>query len=65
MTSTVKVTAHCAGSKHVEVRVSQTSDVMHPDTVLETYFLEDGESKEVYIYDNRYVITRELDKQGE
>ncbi len=63
MTSSVKATAHCAASKHVQLRVMQASGhPMQDDTVLETYYLEDGESKEVVIYDSRYVLTRELEK---
>lgn len=61
MTSTVKVIAHCAANKHVQLRIVKASG--HPfenNTVLEIFYLEDGETKEVYVYDDRYVITREL-----
>jgi hypothetical protein len=63
MTSTVKVTAHCAATKHVEVRVFEESNVpMVEDKRIEEFFLNNEETKEVYIYDNRYVVTRELEK---
>ncbi len=60
MTSTVKFTAHCANTKHVLVEVMH-SDLVR-DKLVETRYLEDGESTEFYIYDNRYVVARELEK---
>jgi hypothetical protein len=50
MTSSVKVTAHCASDK--QVIFSRTG---HPDVVL-----QDGESHETYFYDDMEVSAREV-----
>ncbi len=60
MTTTVKVTAHCANTKHVMVEVVHSDTLV--ETCVETRYLEDGESTEFYIYDNRYAVARELEK---
>lgn len=62
MTTTVKVTACCAPTIHVQVRLMRCGTAMQDDTVMECHYLQDGETKEVYVYDNLYVITRELVK---
>lgn len=52
MTTSVTVKAHCAKTKQVEVRVSGKLERI----------LEDGESVEVYAYDNREIQVKEVDK---
>ncbi len=52
VTSSVKVTAHCGSNKQVEVKLNgQIAEV-----------LEDGESIEFNIYDDREVSAREVTK---
>lgn len=57
MTSVVKVAAHCSDNKEVHVVVSRG------DEVVETFVLQNGETKEVYVYDDRVVSTYELLKE--
>lgn len=57
MTSSVKVAAHCAASKEVVVVVTNGNDVV------ETQILQDGESTEILIYDNRAVSSHERVKE--
>jgi hypothetical protein len=52
MTSTVKVTAHCAATKVVEIVVSDGGKT-------EVILLQDGETKELYVYDARNVTVCE------
>lgn len=52
MTTTVKVTAHCASTKEVIIGVAT-----EPDRVI-----QDGESAEVYAYDDRLITVREVRK---
>lgn len=56
MTTTVKVTAHCADNTEVHVRIS------HPKHPSEIKVLQDGESVEVYAYDDRIISVKELPK---
>ena len=56
MTTTVKVTAHCAADKEVVVT---TEDTIAPH---QTIVLQDGESKEVYAYDARTIVIKEVMK---
>ena len=58
MTSSVKVAAHCASDKEVVVNVT------NGDTVVETQILQDGESTEIMIYDNRAVSSFERLKEA-
>lgn len=52
MTSSVKVTAHCGNGKQVEVKLNgQVAEV-----------LENGESIEFHIYNDREVSAREIPK---
>ncbi len=53
MTTTVKVTAHCSSDKEVQIHVSGTIDAV----------LQDGESKEVYAYDDRVISVKEVLKE--
>jgi len=55
MTSSVKVSAHCATNKEVVARVVYIDS----GEVLEEFVLQDGEVKEVMIYDNRAVTSHE------
>ena len=57
MTSSVKVAAHCASNKEVVVTVT------NGDAVVETQILQDGESTEIMIYDNRAVSSSERLKE--
>lgn len=57
MTSVVLVKAHCADNKEVHVVVSRG------DEVVETFVLQNGEAKEVLIYDDRVVTSYELLKE--
>lgn len=54
MTSVVIVKAHCADNKEIHVVVSKGEEVT------ETYVLQNGEAKEVLIYDDRTVTSYEL-----
>lgn len=54
MTTTVKITAHCASNKEVKVQVSGE----HFAT------LQDGESVEAYAYDDRVIEVREVLKSN-
>jgi len=50
MTSSVKVTAHCAKTKHVKVEVTGQPDV----------FIEDGESRDFVVFDEREINVKEV-----
>jgi hypothetical protein len=55
MTSQVKVDAHCVDTKEVVVRVFNVKT----DQLIEEFALQNGESREVLIYDDRAVATYE------
>lgn len=55
MTSQVKVAAHCADTKEVVVKVFNVVT----DKLIEEFTLQNGESREVLIYDDRAVATHE------
>jgi len=55
MTSTVKVTAHCASTKEVRVTLN--------DELVAT--LQDTESSEFYVYDARVISVTEVNKPTE
>lgn len=57
MTSSVKVSAHCARDKEVVVVVTNGG------VVVEEIILQDGESREVMIYDARAVSSHERLKE--
>lgn len=59
MTSVVKVNAHCADTKKVVVRVFDVKT----DQLIEEFALQNGESREVLIYDDRAVATYERLKE--
>jgi len=59
MTSQVKVAAHCADTKEVLVQVFNITD----GSLFEQFTLQNGESREVLIYDNRAVTTHERLKE--
>ncbi len=56
MTSSVKITAHCASTKEVQITVTT-------DATGEVYKLQDGQSVEFYVYDDRTVTVREVVKE--
>lgn len=58
MTSIVKVAAHCASTKEVVVAVTNGGA-----DIIEQFVLQDGESKDVYIYDDRAVSSFERLKE--
>ena len=57
MTTTVTIEAHLANSKEVEVKVFDG-----PKTI-EEFTLQDGERAFRYVYDNRSVSVREIEKE--
>ncbi|MNG41474.1 hypothetical protein D3C84_1306810 [compost metagenome] len=57
MTSSVKVSAHCARDKEVVVVVTNAG------VLVEEIVLQDGEAREVMIYDERAVSSRERLKE--
>jgi len=59
MTSQVKVDAHCADNKEVVVKVFNVAN----DSLIEEFVLQNGESREVLIYDDRAVATYERLKE--
>lgn len=56
MTSSVKVSAHCAANKEVVILCYSN------DTDIVEYILNNGETRELYIYDSKSVETFERDK---
>jgi hypothetical protein len=58
MTSTVKVTAHCGPTKEVYVGVV-VGEIGVPGTPTDVTILQDGETTEKYIYDNRMIVSYE------
>lgn len=63
MTSSVKITAHCAKTKHVRVIITNP-DADGPNQ-REEFYLNDGEHREVSINDRRVVHTMEEEKTAE
>lgn len=58
MTTTVKIEAHCASNKEVEVTlITGTAS-------LEVFKVQDGEKVERYVYDARYITVREIEKEN-
>jgi spore coat protein U-like protein len=62
MTSTVKITAHCADTKEVQITLDNGNNTG------ETFVLRDTETKELYVYDARSITVcerlREPDARG-
>ena len=58
MTTTVTVQAHCSENTEVVVMLSSNDDV-------DTTVLQDGQSIERYIYDDRAIVVRERGKAEE
>lgn len=56
MTSTVKITAHCSKDKEVQVKVTDKGNTV------EEFAVQDGESAERHIYDDREVSAKEVVK---
>jgi hypothetical protein len=62
MTTTVKVEAHCASSVEVVVEIHDDSLPGGVDVPPERLVLQDGESIEPYVYDNRRIVVYERPK---
>lgn len=58
MTTTVKVSAHCANNKEVQVAIS---DIVSGN-VKEAFTLQDGETAERVVYDDLTIAVREVVK---
>ncbi len=56
MTTTVKIEAHCSSDKEVFVAITDGDSG-------DTFTLQDGETAERYVYDNRYIAVSERIKQ--
>ena len=54
MTSSLKITAHCSSNKQVVVEIQNTY------SGTETMFLQDGETVEKSIYDDRILSVKEV-----
>ncbi len=57
MTTTVKIDAHCAADKEVYVSIHEAGKTV------ETFTLQDGESTDRVVYDEREIRVRELPKE--
>lgn len=58
MTTTVIIKAHCASTKQVLVQIEETGAPSG-----ESFFLQDGEIAERYVYDARVISVREEMKE--
>lgn len=65
MTTTVRVSAHCATTKYVAVEVLKDGAPGEDSTVRQVNNLQDGEVVEVVVYDDLYVRVREIEKVGQ
>ena len=54
MTSSVKISAHCASNKKVKISVTENGD-NHPNI-----YLKDGEVTEISFYDTKAVTVQEV-----
>jgi len=62
MTTTVKVEAHC--DDNTEVIVSVTDYSINTDNAnFEDVVMQDGESVDFYVYDNREITIKEIEKE--
>ena len=61
MTTTVKVTAHCTSDKEAVVEI--TGQAGTPPDFKKVNVLQDGESHETYVYDDRRVTAYERKKE--
>lgn len=57
MTTSVKVSAYCSDTKQVNIAVTENG------SVIETKVLQDGESTDLAVYDNRTVTVLEVLKK--
>lgn len=57
MTTSVKVSAHLSSEKEVRVKI------MDGDSLAEVIVLQDGESKELLVYDGLKVVVEEQPKE--
>ena len=58
MTTSIKLTAHC-NPETTQVLVRRTNDRLMP---VEEILLEDGETFEYYVYDDKVVTVKEVKK---
>ena len=68
MTTTVKVTAHCAASKEVVFGKKSMGALLADNAIKDTSvddlsILQDGESAEKYVYDDMVAVVFEREKQ--
>lgn len=61
MTTTVKIEAHCGSDTEVSVFLEDEDENMATGKVVAV--LQDGETHELYVYDNRQVSIMERKKQ--
>ena len=59
MTTTVIVQAHCSSDKEVVVTLTNHD---HPDLPYEVFALQDGETAQRVVYDNRQITVQEVPK---
>ena len=57
MTTKVTINAHCASTTQVEIIITNS------EIDLERIVLQDGESTDVYVYDDRSIQVRESEKK--
>lgn len=57
MTTTVTVLAHLASTKEVKIAV-----VGEAGRVIEEFTIQDGETAERFVYDERQIVVREVEK---
>lgn len=61
MTTTVTIQAHCSADKEVAIAVFDIVD--DEPRIIETYEIQDGETKELLAYDNRQISVQEIRKE--
>jgi hypothetical protein len=61
MTTTVIIQAHCASTKEVVVELVNDD---YPEMPYEVFSLQDGETAQRVVYDNRQITVREVPKES-
>jgi hypothetical protein len=56
MTTTVTIKACCSSDKHVEVTINDLDNLGHPEISI----LQDQESSDYVVYDNRAIVVKEV-----
>ena len=62
MTTTVRVMAHCASNKEVVVTIKEANADI--DLPLEVFVLQDGETADHVVFDDRVISIREVVKDS-